>query len=135
MEKAYEAGDTSDDFMRRFAEVLARAYVVDDDKSPWVAARLQSGNDAVAKLLTADLSRTDFDCKPQLRGFERPVLIIHGEQDVFPLAISELAQQTFPSAELFVLPRAGHYGWIDRPAAYFAKVTEFLAVGAPPARR
>ena len=50
-----------------------------------------------------------FDIYEVMRRFEKPVLILHGDQDpVVPLRYSERAAQTFPDAKLTVLPEQGH---------------------------
>ena len=50
-----------------------------------------------------------FDIYEVMRRFEKPVLILHGDQDpVVPLRYSERAAQTFTDAKLTVLPEQGH---------------------------
>ena len=56
------------------------------------------------------------------------VLLVAGEYDIWPTyaALSRLAA-LLGNAELALLPRAGHFPWIDDPAAFAAIVDEFLA--------
>ena len=50
-----------------------------------------------------------FDIYDVIRRFEKPVLLLHGDQDTLvPLRCSERAAQTFPNAKLMVLPMQGH---------------------------
>ena len=126
LEASYEAGDQSEALLDEFSAILGRAYVVDDTHSSWVSDRLRRTNHAVGALISADLVRTAFDCRPALATFPRPVLVTHGEHDVFPLSISERAAATFPDASLVVLEGSGHYGWLDQPEAYRELILGFL---------
>ncbi|MEN0065416.1 MAG: alpha/beta hydrolase [Myxococcota bacterium] len=126
LEAAHEAGDNSQALRDRFSEVLARAYVYDDDQSDWVQARLRRSNPEVARLVTADLNRIAFDTKPALAQFERPVLIVQGRQDILPVSISERAAASFPDARLVVVDECGHYGWLDQARIYLSTVLDFL---------
>jgi pimeloyl-ACP methyl ester carboxylesterase len=57
-----------------------------------------------------------------------PVLLIAGELDLGmpPAVVAEFAA-LFPDATFHVQPRAGHFPWLDDPAAFTATVTAFLA--------
>ncbi|MFC5664320.1 alpha/beta fold hydrolase [Kitasatospora misakiensis] len=78
----------------------------------------------------------------QLRGrlgaLPCPVLLLAGELDLWPTAASAAeAASLFPHAALAVQPGAGHYPWLDDPAAFTATVETFLrgaAVTGAPAR-
>ncbi|MCW6006462.1 alpha/beta hydrolase [Micromonospora sp. CPCC 205371] len=56
------------------------------------------------------------------------VLLVAGEYDIWPTcaAVRELAA-LFDDADMVVLPRAGHFPWVDDPAGFVADVEEFLA--------
>lgn len=56
------------------------------------------------------------------------VLLVVGEYDIWPTraVVRDLAA-LFDGAELAVLPRAGHFPWVDDPAAFVATVQNFLA--------
>ena len=56
-----------------------------------------------------------------------PVLVLGGELDAATgLAAVDLVARCFPSAQTVVLPRAGHFPWVDEPEAFRAGVSEFL---------
>jgi len=57
-----------------------------------------------------------------------PVLLVVGEYDIWPTcaAVRELAA-LLDSADVAVMPRAGHFPWVDDPAAFTATVQGFLA--------
>jgi pimeloyl-ACP methyl ester carboxylesterase len=56
-----------------------------------------------------------------------PVLLVAGEYDIWPTAASvrELAVR-LGNAELALLPRTGHFAWVDDPASFVAVVQDFL---------
>lgn len=65
------------------------------------------------------------------RGLGRvtaPVLVVGGERDAATGvdAVHEVAA-SFPTARTVVLPRAGHFPWVDEPEAFAAAVAGFLA--------
>ncbi|HKE71134.1 MAG TPA: alpha/beta hydrolase [Nocardioidaceae bacterium] len=64
-----------------------------------------------------------------LRSLEAAVLLIAGEYDVGlpPKRATEYAG-LFPHAELAVLPRGGHYPWIDDPEWLVETMSAFLTV-------
>jgi len=71
----------------------------------------------------------------RLAALTVPVLLVAGEYDIWPTceAVRELAA-LLHNAEVVVLPRAGHFPWVDDPAAFAATVQGFLARRtAPPA--
>ena len=63
-----------------------------------------------------------------LKTIEAPVLVIGGERDALTGLESVAAVAgCFPSAQTVVLPLAGHFPWVDEPAAFAAAVRRFLA--------
>jgi len=49
-----------------------------------------------------------------LRPLDRPALVIWGEHDPYvPAALAERQRQAFPSAEVHVLERSGHWPFVD----------------------
>ncbi len=57
-----------------------------------------------------------------------PVLVVGGERDALT-GVTSVARvaASFPSAQSVVLPGAGHFPWVDEPAAFRAAVEPFLA--------
>ncbi|MDZ7681597.1 MAG: alpha/beta hydrolase [Fodinibius sp.] len=64
--------------------------------------------------------------KQELQHFDKPVLILHGAEDVVRREIPETAQRILPNSELLILERCKHYGWLDRPDQYFGAINDFL---------
>ncbi len=64
---------------------------------------------------------------PALRGFDRPVLILHGTFDHIPLEPLQATAALLPAAELRVLDGIGHFPWLERPGLVHDAVVDFLA--------
>ena len=81
---------------------------------------------AVAWAQRAMAARPDsFDT---LRSFDRPALVVVGEEDVLsPPADAEAMAEALPSARLAVLPEAGHLTAVETPETFSAEVAGFLA--------
>ena len=63
-----------------------------------------------------------------LQGLPAPVLVVGGERDALT-GVASVARVAacFPDARTVVLPRAGHFPWVDEPEAFRAAVERFLA--------
>ncbi|PTT06559.1 alpha/beta hydrolase [Flavobacterium sp. HMWF030] len=121
-----EKGDTSHETRLGRGRALAPAYVYDQKYVPIIAERLTQGNSKINGLLWDDMQKINFDCKPKLKSFKNPILIIQGKQDVISNEIGELAHKTFPNSKLILLENCRHYGWLDAKEKYFSEVNSFL---------
>lgn len=81
---------------------------------------------AVAWAQRAMAARPDsFDT---LRGFDRPALVVVGQEDVLsPLPDAEAMAEALPCGRLVVLPEAGHLTAVETPESFNAHVATFLA--------
>jgi pimeloyl-ACP methyl ester carboxylesterase len=63
----------------------------------------------------------------RLAALTAPVMLVAGEYDIWPTcaAVRGLAG-LFRDAEVAVLPRIGHFPWVDDPASFVATVQGFL---------
>jgi pimeloyl-ACP methyl ester carboxylesterase len=63
-----------------------------------------------------------------LRALTAPVLVVGGGRDALTgvVSVSEVAA-SFAHAETVVLPEAGHFPWVDEPAAFAAVVRDWQA--------
>ena len=63
----------------------------------------------------------------RLAALEVPVLVVGGDRDALTgVASVHAVAATFPAAQEVVLPRAGHFPWVDEPEAFRAAVASFL---------
>ena len=66
---------------------------------------------------------------PVLRALDRPALVIWGQQNRFiPVQQAERQRESFPRAQIIVLPKSGHYAHLDNPTAVAEQVLPFLNV-------
>ncbi|MCY2687326.1 alpha/beta fold hydrolase [Salinimicrobium sp. TH3] len=121
------SGDTTRATQLKRAEFLAHAYVYNKKHIPVIAKRLTQGNRTINSLLWNDMRQRNFDAKSGLQNFQKPVLILHGENDVVNPELSHQAHQLLPGSRLVLLPNTGHYGWLDAKELYFSAISKFLS--------
>jgi proline iminopeptidase len=73
----------------------------------------------------------DWDLRPELARIRAPTLVIHGEQDLFPLAGAREWAESIPGAKLLVIPGAGHAPHIEHPERVYPAIDAFLHKEAP----
>ena len=72
------------------------------------------------------------DFRPRLPGIQIPTLVIWGDRDTeVPLAAARILAQEMPSAELAIIPGAGHFPFIEAPERFCQLVQGFLAAERP----
>ena len=63
----------------------------------------------------------------RLRDLDVPVLVVGGERDALTgVASVDAVAESLAAAETVVLPRAGHFPWVDEPEAFRSAVSAFL---------
>jgi pimeloyl-ACP methyl ester carboxylesterase len=68
------------------------------------------------------------DLRDRLPEIQAPTLLLWGaDDDATPVGDGETMARLIPHARLVVLPGAGHYSYLDRPAEACAALDEFLA--------
>lgn len=98
-----DEGDTTYFARLERGKALAPAYVVDRKWIPVIADRLTQGNSVLNQLIWDDLRKITFDCKKKLTTFDRPVLILQGDQDILKPEIAETAHQILKNSKLVFL--------------------------------
>jgi proline iminopeptidase len=121
-----DGGDTSHFARLRRGINLAHAYVIDPKFIPVIGERLTQGNQLINQLMWADLQMINFNCVAKLRSYEKPVLIIQGNEDIVSKNIAEKSHQAFKNSKMVFMDHCIHYGWLDNPEVYFKEVNEFL---------
>jgi 3-oxoadipate enol-lactonase len=66
------------------------------------------------------------DSVATLKTIDVPTLLIAGSDDSVPLAEAELMRQTISGSRLQVIPNAGHYAALEKPAEFAALLRNFL---------
>ena len=77
--------------------------------------------DATAKLMPG------YDLRPKLKAFTAPTLVVVGDGD--PFGDARATVKAFESAhpQYALLPKCGHFPWVECPDAFWPVVREFLA--------
>lgn len=119
-------GDNSYKTVLKNASFLAPAYVNDPKHIPTVAKRLTQGNRQINSLVWQDIRQKNFDVKDDLKTFDKPVLILHGEQDIVPLQQAQNAHDILKNSQLVLLPNTKHYGWLDCKKLYYHSIFNFI---------
>ena len=78
-----------------------------------------------------DAAGTEVDVAAIVEGLQdvtAPVLVIGGDRDAMTGVVAAHAVAAcFPNVRTVVLPRAGHFPWVDEPAAFAEVVRSFLS--------
>ena len=105
---------------------LAKAYIVDEKFAPQIAERLTQMDMSVNRKVFSNIYRMRFDCKVELKKFEKPTLILHGAEDIVPIEAAETAHLVIPNSKLHIVENSAHYGWLDNPDSYFGALDQFI---------
>lgn len=99
-----------------------------DDDTRRAEEQLAAGSNPEAAAAYYGDGRPDpADVRRRLRNLAAPVLVVGGGYDVsLPPARAQAYAELFPAGRAVVLPRAGHFPWLDDPAALADAVTGFL---------
>jgi pimeloyl-ACP methyl ester carboxylesterase len=76
--------------------------------------------------LFAQSSLEERDWRPQAAAVKVPTLIVHGLDDLIPVASSREWAASFPNARLFTMPGVGHHPWLEDPNSFFPVARQFL---------
>ncbi|RLB94644.1 MAG: hypothetical protein DRH76_09090, partial [Deltaproteobacteria bacterium] len=87
---------------------------------------LDTSADGVVGALAAMRDRPDSTAN--LENLDLPTLVIHGQADqLIPVAEAEVMATALPSADLVIIPEAGHLPNLEQPEIFNNAVREFLA--------
>jgi pimeloyl-ACP methyl ester carboxylesterase len=75
-------------------------------------------------------SSPGYDLLPKLRRLATPTLVLHGENDFVPVQVAAHVAEAIPGARLAVLPRCGHFAYLEAPDAVAQHVHELFATGS-----
>ena len=120
------AGDQSSVVRIGRGRAMAPAYVFNKEFAENVAQRLAQTNLAINRIVWENLEAIRFNCVPGLAGFNKPVLILQGKNDVLEVKTADAIHRAFKGSKLVLLDNCGHYGWLDSPKVYFSAIDQFL---------
>jgi pimeloyl-ACP methyl ester carboxylesterase len=102
-----------------------------DERTQAHAATADTQTSKRAQLGYAPATQDEVDVPGLLAGLTSvtaPVLVVGAERDAMTgVAAAHAVAACFPTAQTVVLPRAGHFPWVDEPAAFVDAVRGFLA--------
>lgn len=71
---------------------------------------------AIEERLYDETWRSDgYDLIPKLQALGIPTLVLHGEDDVVPVAVAARIAQAMPRGRLAVLKECGHFPYLESP--------------------
>jgi len=119
-------GDTSYRTRLGRGRFLAPAYLYNKKYVPIIAKRLTQGNSTINNLVWDNLRKIDYDVKKELKFFKKPVLLLHGSDDIVDRKVAETADNILVGSKLIILQNTSHYGWLEQPEQYFGEIEKFL---------
>jgi proline iminopeptidase len=111
-----------------FARALLPCYFYDRKKANAMIQSLRPGvfNLRVNSLMDADLKKIEYDLRPALRDFKRPVLALYGRQDPIGEETALQIHNALSNSILEFIEECGHVPMVEQPEAYFRVVRSFL---------
>ena len=71
-----------------------------------------------------------YDLIPRLQPLDIPTLVLHGEDDLVPVALAARIAEAMPRGRLVVLERCGHFAYLECPDAFHEHVTSLFRAAA-----
>jgi proline iminopeptidase len=105
-----------------------RPFFFDQKKAVEFARRPREGEVAtpVSQYIIPDLFRRNFDLRSGAKAIRANALIIQGRHDAMPESFVIEMQNSIPRARLSFIEKAGHFPWIEQPAAFSAVLRDYL---------
>lgn len=124
---AYRAGDprtVSRVFFHVFRGTFGDPARADSGFAVRLAERTARQGRQVAELLMRPLA--GLDLWEEIARLPVPTLIIHGGRDPTPVEMVRELESTLPNAALVLIEEAGHFPFVESPAAFRAAVDAFV---------
>ncbi len=112
------------------ARLLAGGYVFDQELKDQVYRGLAFSTrfyPKVHSMVWRDMQRNRFDLSGKMKRFNKPVLIIQGDNDVIDPKVGRASHAIFPNSKLVILKDCAHFGWLESPEVYFGQILTFLS--------
>lgn len=107
-----------------YSRAITPAWFVDREMSSYFLPAPSLSRTGAAVL--ARLRREGYDWRAQLGAVSVPTLVLHGDSDPLPSAISTDLAYLLPNARREVLPASGHMPFWEAPDQFFALIDAFL---------
>jgi proline iminopeptidase len=120
-----EPATTDEDFMKELNETISFYFHTFDPAFTEPLLRETIINGQVGQWSMQQLAA--WGVHDALAAIDVPTLVAVGREDkITPLVASEQIASGIPNAELAVFDDAGHFPWIEQPAAYNAAIMDWL---------
>jgi proline iminopeptidase len=140
--EAYQSGDPEAVAARyriHFTPALVRSEHYEQLMTAMKAQFVKQGKDGILKaravedqLMSMTWKRPDYDLLPKLSRLPVPTLVITGDADFIPVAISEHIAEAIPGSELIVLKDCGHFAYLEHSEQVHEAVSQFIKRAAAP---
>lgn len=77
-------------------------------------------------VIATHLYRDGYDLSEGIRDFDRPVLLLHGADDILPMDEAHAMASLVRQPQVVVVPSCGHLPFWEQPQAFFTTVDAFL---------
>jgi proline iminopeptidase len=120
---------TPDERVAARLRIMTPGYFFDRDKAAGLAAAMKPGSvhADTMRLLMRDMLYPGMDLRPALKDFARPTLVIAGRQDPLDPKVQYELHLALKDSTLELLPRCGHFPWIEQPERFYEAVDRLLA--------
>jgi proline iminopeptidase len=135
-ELAKSTNGTPDERVAARLRIMAPGYFFDREKAAAMVAAMKPAfvHADTMMLLMRDTLYPGMDLRPALKDFARPVLVTAGRQDPLDPKVQYEIHLALKNSTLELIPRCGHFPWIEQPERFYAAVDHLLARAAGQAR-
>lgn len=123
---------TPEERMAARMKLMLPGYFFDRDKAAGMvtATKPESFHADTMMLLMRDMLHPGMDLRPALKDFARPTLAIAGRQDPLDPKVQYEIHLALKDSTLELIPRCGHFPWIEQPERFYEAVDRLLARAA-----
>jgi len=83
-------------------------------------------NSVTGAAVASRLRRDGYDWTSTISSIRVPTLVVHGEDDLLDVEVAHQIRSLIPTAELSLIPHAGHLPFWEAPEDFFGRVETFL---------
>jgi proline iminopeptidase len=113
-------------------KLMLPGYFFDRNKAAGLAAAAtpESIHADTMMLLMRDMLHPGTDLRPALKDYARPTLVIAGRQDPLDPKVQYDIHLALKDSALELVPRCGHFPWIEQPERFYEAIDRLLARAA-----
>ncbi len=133
---AYRAGDPEAVAARyriHFEHALYRSEDYEKLMAAMKAAFIRQGSAGILearaiedRLMQDTWNVPGYDLTPRLRELRIPTLVVTGDHDFIPVEVAEHIARAIPGAKLVVIPKCGHFSYLEAPDEVRKELTAFV---------